>query len=611
MAILFNQEITTNYIHFERSAVWTKTYGSDITYDYFADASGVNDAIYFNSYFKKYRGLKFNITTPLAATSIAVAWEYYTSAGWVALAGVIDGTNAFQASGVQSVSWTMPINWYNCPTIGGQSTMRGYNVRCRITAVSGITEGGAQTGASTKYYSNAIHLNAAHRMSEILAADVAGGWGVVTRDASEKNYLFDCNVMVDSGGEFIIRDHEVVTIGKSPGWHVNHAAFEVGTSGTLTIGQKNAVSGFGYNGATLIWNNGHNQGSYLYWRGNVNMYQSKFWFYGGGYTSLSFGCVLDIVDCLWGSGNVNHTWYLTASSSGSFVRTLIAGYYLYVYSGDLSFEDTNLTKEEDGGNPYGALAGYGNYFAKITGMDFQDFIRCTVTQHASMALIDCASFQDSQATRSGNYTTPEHIHRRFNLFVKVVDVGGNAIEDAEVKLLDTDGRSGLFEDMRMMTGLGSLYVTDLDTPTDTTARTNTGGTANFSAGDIIRIRGEIIEIYSIVSSTTMTVVRNLAGTTCNGHLTRSHAPYMRRESVLTNSDGELYYDTDVNFQVTVKDFPRHNNVDLAIKDFNPFTLSVAKAGYQTVKIPITIDKKVDEVVALKRIEVNVDNEAIA
>lgn len=164
--------------------VFSGNLAGDATMDYFEDSAVVDDCLYFefgdcNSGVSK--GLRFNVGTQLVAAAITVAWEYYSLDGnWTPFPNLVDGTNAFQNAGVNDVTWDMP-DWPYYLYINGQ---REAWIRVRITAVTAITEGGAQQTDKCFGIYPCIVIDGQNggnpwTMTDILAADVAGGWNVV------------------------------------------------------------------------------------------------------------------------------------------------------------------------------------------------------------------------------------------------------------------------------------------------------------------------------------------------------------------------------------------------------------------------------------------------
>lgn len=119
-----------------------------VAFDYFPDAPQVNDALYFgvSPGAQGISNLKFFIGTPMAGTYNLV-WEHsrYNGVGspvWTPVPGLSDGTNGFQNPGERLVA-------FNCPPILTHSNLAGAGnfiwIRCRLAAITVITEGGAQS----------------------------------------------------------------------------------------------------------------------------------------------------------------------------------------------------------------------------------------------------------------------------------------------------------------------------------------------------------------------------------------------------------------------------------------------------------------------------------
>jgi len=134
------------------------TYTGNITdtrgADYFPDTAAVEDILYIGSYVHgggSRRNLKFTVDTAFVATSVTFIWEYYSldNAAWTELPSVTNA-NAFESTGEQIVTWGI-VEDYGKQTINGRI---GIYVRCRITAISGITEGGSQDGSTHVQYGN-------------------------------------------------------------------------------------------------------------------------------------------------------------------------------------------------------------------------------------------------------------------------------------------------------------------------------------------------------------------------------------------------------------------------------------------------------------------------
>lgn len=92
------------------------------------------DAYYFG-FSQTYDDIRIDISTAGAGTW-DIVWEYYDGASWVSLSNVTDGTNDFRNSGVNEVSWDVPIDW-STTSVGGISGL--YWVRGRLDTFSSIS----------------------------------------------------------------------------------------------------------------------------------------------------------------------------------------------------------------------------------------------------------------------------------------------------------------------------------------------------------------------------------------------------------------------------------------------------------------------------------------
>jgi len=96
----------------------------------------VNDAYYFG-HTEQFARFKINVTTVLTQSSAPTfAVEYYNGA-WVAVSGLVDGTNGYETSGENIISFTLPGDWTTV-TVNSQGPF--YYVRIRLTATGTITQ---------------------------------------------------------------------------------------------------------------------------------------------------------------------------------------------------------------------------------------------------------------------------------------------------------------------------------------------------------------------------------------------------------------------------------------------------------------------------------------
>lgn len=187
-------------------------------FDYFPNTPTINDAVYIgcrtgsnpSTYLQKWRDVEWNVGTALDGTPTLV-WEYYNGSAWTTLT-VTNGL-AFQTTGAQTVTFTPPTDWVSLnPTNGGPSNNvnAGLFIRCRMTATTGVTEGGAQSATVPKCGNNAFTIIDNVAGTEVTPEDlydtaVDQAWDVdpieiADAGGSHHGYYFNCNIEV--GREF-------------------------------------------------------------------------------------------------------------------------------------------------------------------------------------------------------------------------------------------------------------------------------------------------------------------------------------------------------------------------------------------------------------------------
>ncbi|MBP9717441.1 MAG: hypothetical protein KBD44_01865 [Candidatus Pacebacteria bacterium] len=281
MSFVFNQSLSVNVaagsqtitprcrFYDDSAGTYTTRTITSANFDLFTDTAAVNDYVMWSITYgaAKFGGLKFTLSPTMASTSHTIVWEYRKEDGSWATLTVTDGTSGFTASG--DVTWTPPDDWGSNGTAVNGLTGQLW-VRARLSAATGITEGGRNTTiqqyynysisqtTSTEYDSgtatsatstsltdtakawtsgqlinrivyihtgtgagqiNAITWNTAtvfythlewattpdatsqysilENFEDVYQADVAGGWGVVTK-IGERTYALKCNLELEA-----------------------------------------------------------------------------------------------------------------------------------------------------------------------------------------------------------------------------------------------------------------------------------------------------------------------------------------------------------------------------------------------------------------------------
>lgn len=129
--------------------VFSSNLSGQTAFDYFVDSPAVNDAIYFSSNgTAPFSDLYLQIGTALVGTGVTLAWETYvlTTASWVALHNLTDGSNGLTTTGSVRVRFPIQAGMERVAVNGVTS----HWVRCRLVAKTTFTEGGANATTAAK-----------------------------------------------------------------------------------------------------------------------------------------------------------------------------------------------------------------------------------------------------------------------------------------------------------------------------------------------------------------------------------------------------------------------------------------------------------------------------
>jgi hypothetical protein len=179
----------------------------------------------------KFAEVTFNVDTAVTATTFTGVWEYAaprsdssTNVNWYALTNVDDGTNGFTTSGTGlKLTFDLPqgnlddTDWgsYCRPVynLGGSSfypLWYAWNIRFRITAISGVTNDGSVS--SVKPLSMQINLSGSNTYTyeDVYLEDVAQGWGLVSKQG-ESQYTLNVGLKcVDTNTTFESKNEQII-----------------------------------------------------------------------------------------------------------------------------------------------------------------------------------------------------------------------------------------------------------------------------------------------------------------------------------------------------------------------------------------------------------------
>ena len=598
---LFPDNFTTGYY-----LSFNKNYAINSGYDYRQGAH-------------KFQGLEFDIDVPLSAVGYSYIWQYYDQTGstasaglWKDLTNVIDNTSGLTVSGVCSVTWDIPTTFqipYKLYNNSYHST--GMFVRLYVSGITTSYEGGHQRSSNDiKDYSYGIWINDGNTYTplDIYNFCSTNNINIVTKSDDDKNILLNSNLMI-TNGKLHIYDHTVFTVGKKPSIKKEWYSIEIGSNGILQMGYKDSQNR-GYKGGDLIWNNGWKYTPYLTWYGEVYSYSSRFWMYGYGYAGLTSSSIHEIIDSIWTRGYAQDRFYFSASSKGKAIRTSIQQYYLYVYSGNWSFDTISLPAGESS-SPYGILAGAASHTVKINNTDFGNQLISNVTQRACIALIDCKNIPNNKIATTGNYDTAEYVTRRYSLDILVIDDESNSINNAILYIKDKDNIDALRQDLYERDG---SYLQSFSSSATTTGSLYYPSDL-LEINDMIYVRGEIVKLISMTQFTNyvnVTLERNQTGS-----LSAAKIYYQDVYKIIpydyTNSDGKLTYSGKTEYiKYNLFEFSKYrlNNIEHEYSH-TPFNMVIKKYGklnsYSTLSptAPISLTIKLSEDIFITETDKNI------
>ncbi len=175
------------------------------TPDLFPDNVNVGSQLYFlvSSSEAQVNGLQINIVTP-ASSGLRGVWQYPTgrSGSWVwnNFTGVVDTSNNFSLSGLHNITWDLPPfdKWNNyaapAPFSASQNKHYHFHLRFLVTNADGVTEGGNFTLTSTKMKPWTIYVyNENTTMEKLYQNSTANGWGCIEK-GTNTSYTIKCNI---------------------------------------------------------------------------------------------------------------------------------------------------------------------------------------------------------------------------------------------------------------------------------------------------------------------------------------------------------------------------------------------------------------------------------
>lgn len=283
-------------------------------FDYFPDTGvAAGDYIFFG-YVAPWHDLTLYVGTAVAASTWTCTWQYYDGGTWQTLT-CTDPSNALTTTGTHTITFSVPDGWKTfTQTIG--STQYAIGIRLKVDSVSGLTQGGANSGTTPTIKDYAIRVTgASNRLSTILTADTSGGWGMVENTGSYYRIL--CNLRLGDGStttDFTIR-RETLEIGTTA---AGRSIIATDTVTTFNIGVSDA-SGY-QEGASLIINSPNTWYNYIY--AILNCYNSYVAILTHGYDFCPAG-VTTLINSVFEASS-NGIYFPSSSNALSITNTAFA-----------------------------------------------------------------------------------------------------------------------------------------------------------------------------------------------------------------------------------------------------------------------------------------------
>jgi len=331
-AITYNTGYTTlNYVYRTTTGgtVFSANLVAETVFDYFADDAVVNDALYIGATSTQaFSDITFNIGTALAGTGITVVWEYYdASTLWVAVPSQSDDTVGFTALGSKAFKFGLPFNW-NKKVVN--SSTSAFWIRARISALTTITEGGANSTAVVTIKDSKVNIDGYTDGSpctlDLVWTYLNANYSYLSNTCTKTNNHYNftpVSLYINSRLKVVSQSFEF-GLGNNPG---------VASLAYLQMGVK-IDNYFGYNGGTLWIRGAPNTGPFTV-SATTLLYGSTIIGIGGpgypGWSAETIDCNIDGIN--WSpssSGIIRNcrilnpgTWICSGAFFGTFERNRV------------------------------------------------------------------------------------------------------------------------------------------------------------------------------------------------------------------------------------------------------------------------------------------------
>ncbi len=265
----FSSTYNASWVSPVRAVTYNSTTGvytqvqSLTAWDYFQDAIAVGDMIYWTgastsggSCGRTFKNIKVYIGTALVADAITIVWEYWNGTAWTSLT-VIDNTNNFTNLGERTIEFVVPSDWEPVG-VTNVTVVPSFMVRCRVTAVTNPTEGGANSTQTTKVGDNKIVITGSGDFNDLYNTVISHNANFASRPTTDV-FLF-ARFNLDFG------DGSTTTVIADSNIYANFKYVDVRNlaNSTFTLGAYNSTYDVGQNGGLLFFHapNQHGTGFY-------------------------------------------------------------------------------------------------------------------------------------------------------------------------------------------------------------------------------------------------------------------------------------------------------------------------------------------------------------
>ncbi|MDD3662002.1 MAG: hypothetical protein PHG63_02950 [Candidatus Dojkabacteria bacterium] len=468
--------IGEGYAHADTTAVdqvttaYSDNFAEETAFDYFQDSIEVGDILWFGRHGWLFNDIQVQVGTALAADAITLEWQYHGydsgaatpsyGANWKDLT-VTDNTTNFTVVGQNTITFDPPDDWQiqywtSHGSVRPNEQQQCTWVRCRVTAVTNPTEGGANATNEVQVGNNTLEVTGGTSgtrltLADVYDDDVTAGWGVVTEreqfggSTAENSlnmsyYTINANLKIGDGSTptyFDFKNHDICFL--------NHCKFIQTTAESDSLfGTQRDTYNAGFNGPFIYLQAPITQTEPLLFNaGTINAYNLRLRI--GVSTWSSFNVRLDNTNATYIGLNLDlpESQQAIPYLQGTTLRDC-------VFTGSIRSMSVDANTTIDGGTfwvtGFQAISGYFRYSGGsqliITDVDASDVYptydedngaQCHVrSSNTHLVLRDCKGFRYKPNIYWNNYSPTPKQSLQYGLSLKIVDNNNSAIESADV-----------------------------------------------------------------------------------------------------------------------------------------------------------------------------------